>query len=564
VQDKGAGRGRGRIGIAFLAVIGPLVVLLALQYRWLVTLERTSAMAHQATLHNYLEAVTTEVQYHYRSLAERSLNLPPSVFIAGSIDKAAAFFANKSVGNNGRLFVVPLSGPGRGVPLMFDAGRGRMVPAPEAPESRAVAAAGAPWLQTVARRSRMMSTALTVDERNPRHRVVLNPITDDDAEVVGLAALVIDADHFRRSVLPAVINRSLPAFFPGDTRDNLVVTVTDGEGAVVLPISAEEGKGEAVSTAFPFVFYDWRLTLRGRHATPEQWARGNFLLNLTLSGLLAAVLLGGLTLALRTASRAVRLSQLKADFVSNVSHELRTPLASIRVFAEFLRLGRATTGDKVREYGEYIESESRRLTQLVNNILDFSRIETGRRTYRMEETDLRALVEGVLKTFEVRLRHGGFAWTLETGPGPLPPVRGDADALAQVVHNLLDNAMKYSTDTRVIALRLDRADDGVVLSVADRGIGIASGDQRRIFERFHRVAGSLVHDIRGSGLGLSIVDHVVRAHGGRVTVDSEPGRGSTFAIHLPQARPVAGAGVTMDAGAVTGDRPATGAGPAPA
>ncbi len=433
---------------------------------------------------------------------------------------------------------------------MYDAEHGAMVPAPDAPAARAVAAAGAPWLQTVARRSRMMSTALTVDERNPRHRVVLNPITDESAEVVGLAALVIDAEHFRRSVLPVVIERSLPAFFPGDTRENLIVTVTDGDGAVVLSTSADEGKGEVLTTAFPFVFYDWRLTLRGRHATPEQWARGNFLLNLTLSGLLAAVLLAGLGLAMRAASRAVRLSQLKSDFVSNVSHELRTPLASIRVFGEFLRLGRAGTAEKVREYGEYIETESRRLTRLVNNILDFSRIETGRRTYRMEETDLRALVEGVLKTFEVRLRHAGFTWYLESAGASPPTVRGDADALSQAVHNLLDNAMKFSAETRDIRVRLDRGGREITLSVADRGVGIARGDQRKIFERFHRVATGLVHDVRGSGLGLSIVDHVVRSHGGRVTVDSEPGHGSIFTIHLPLAAPPA---------ETEGPRPAAGA-----
>ena len=547
MREGSGARGRARIWIGFLAVLGPLVVLLALQYRWLVTLERTSAMAHRATLHNYLEAVTTEVQYHYRSLAERSLNLPSSLFTSGPIEKAAAFFANKPVGQAGRLFVVTLTGPGRGEPLMYDSDRGLMVSEPDAPETRAVSAAGAPWLQTAARHSRMLSTALTVDERNPRHRVVLNPITDENTRVVGLAALVIDAEHFRRRVLPVVIERSLPAFFPGDTRDNLIVTVTDGDGAVVLSTSSDEAKGETLTTAFPFVFYDWRLTLQGRHATPEQWARGNFLLNLTLSGLLAAVLLGGLALTLRTASRAVRLSQLKSDFVSNVSHELRTPLASIRVFGEFLRLGRVTTADKVREYGEYIETESRRLTQLVNNILDFSRIETGRRTYRMEDTDLRALAEGVLRTFEVRLRHAGFAWSLETPGDSLPPVRGDADALSQVVYNLMDNAMKYSAETRDIRIRLERQGDEAVLSVADRGIGIARGDQQKIFDRFHRLAGGLVHDVRGSGLGLSIVDHVVRAHGGRVTVDSDPGRGSTFVVHLPLAVPAEEPGVARPA-----------------
>ncbi|HEY7215083.1 MAG TPA: HAMP domain-containing sensor histidine kinase, partial [Thermoanaerobaculia bacterium] len=209
------------------------------------------------------------------------------------------------------------------------------------------------------------------------------------------------------------------------------------------------------------------------------------------------------------------------------------PLASIRVFAEFLRLGRVESPEKAREYGEYIETESRRLTQLVNNILDFASIESGRKTYRFERCDVREVVCQTLKTFEVRLRQHGFNIIVEGAEVPLPPARIDPGAIAQSLSNLLDNAVKYSNGNKDITVSLRREGESVVIAVTDRGIGIARDEQEKIFDRFHRVSTGLVHDVKGSGLGLAIVRHIVDAHGGKVTLESRPGEGSTFAIHLP-------------------------------
>jgi signal transduction histidine kinase len=244
-------------------------------------------------------------------------------------------------------------------------------------------------------------------------------------------------------------------------------------------------------------------------------------------------LIGGVASALRAADRAVKLSRMKSDFVSNVSHELRTPVASIRVFGELLRMGRAQDPEKVREYGEHIEGESRRLTRLIDNILDFSRIESGRKVYRFESGDLREVVDAVIRTFEMRAAAAGMTIACSLPNGPVPPVRMDPDAIAQAFQNLLDNAVKYANGSTAIRVTISEEGGWVAVAVCDSGIGIPRDEQRKIFERFHRVGTGLVHDVKGSGLGLSIVHHIVEAHGGTVGVESDPGSGSTFTIRLP-------------------------------
>jgi signal transduction histidine kinase len=203
------------------------------------------------------------------------------------------------------------------------------------------------------------------------------------------------------------------------------------------------------------------------------------------------------------------------------------------VFGELMRRGRVTESDKVREYGTYIETESRRLTQLINNILDFSKIESGRKVYEFEPADLEEVVAASLGSFGTRLRNSGIELAYKGPEEPLPEMKIDANAIDRALANLLDNAVKYSDGGDLIEVGLWSDDGEAHISVRDRGIGIPRDEQQRIFERFHRVSTGLVHDVRGSGLGLSLVQHIMKAHGGRVTVDSRPGQGSTFTLHLP-------------------------------
>src|SRR6202047_5564912 len=235
-------------------------------------------------------------------------------------------------------------------------------------------------------------------------------------------------------------------------------------------------------------------------------------------------------------------ARLKSDFVSNVSHELRTPLSLISLYAETLEMGRLTSPEKYQEYYCIIRKESERLTALINNILDFSRIEAGRKEYDFRETDLRELVHNTLDSYRYQIEQHGFIY--EERIDEVPPLRVDRESMARSLLNLVNNALKYSQDRKYIGVKLYRENGSVKLEVIDHGIGIPHQEQHKIFEKFYRVGDPLVHNTKGSGLGLSLVRHIVQAHGGDVAVDSAPGQGSKFTIVLPVRQPTDAAGTT--------------------
>jgi len=230
-------------------------------------------------------------------------------------------------------------------------------------------------------------------------------------------------------------------------------------------------------------------------------------------------------------SKEIALARIKSDFVSNVSHELRTPLALIRLYAETLEMGRLKNPEKYHEYYQIIRKESERLSSLINNILDFSRIEAGRKEYDFRETDMRELVCNTMESYRYQIEQQGF--TLEENVDPVPPMKVDREAMTRSLVNLVNNALKYSQDQKYIGVNLYRDNGSVKLEVVDHGIGIPKTEQPKIFEKFYRVGDPLVHNTKGSGLGLSLVQHIVQAHGGAVQVESTPGRGSKFTISIP-------------------------------
>jgi signal transduction histidine kinase len=521
-----APRGHAR-WLAFAAVIVPLAVLLLLQFRTLARLQETSAAAHQLALKGYARTVLRTAEAFYRLKADDALQVPVELLDAAQRDALAAYFAGRDSRGVKRFFVVPF---GAGVEAaLFFGPDGRPIDARrDAAETRAARFAAAPWQLAASEATAMGSPAPVVDEQDPDNRVILRPIVGADSRVRGVAGLILDTAYFRDRYVPELL-RAENGLIPAPLRDHVAVSVSRRPGNRVPTLAP----GADIDAPFRFAFTDWRLSVRNPSLTPAQWERWSFLTNLAVSLGLGAVLLGAVLLALRSAARATQLSQMKTEFVSSVSHELRTPLASIRVFGEFLRLGRVSGPEKVREYGEYIEAESRRLTQLVNNILDFSKIESGQKRYHLERADIAQIVAETLRTFEVRLKQDGFVVDLRASPTPLPPAWVDPPAIGQVLTNLLDNAIKYSGDGRHIGVTLGRQNGFVTLAVSDQGPGIPVAEQQRIFEKFYRVGNGLVHDAKGSGLGLAIVKHIVEAHRGRVVVDSRPGAGATFTVELP-------------------------------
>jgi signal transduction histidine kinase len=336
--------------------------------------------------------------------------------------------------------------------------------------------------------------------------------------------MLLDDEFFGTTLLPRILARA--------HRDGVAAQARDARADRRVGGAAAPATWTSVERDLPWVFADWTVVVSGPPGGAERWARASFAYNMTLAVLLAAALLGGILFALRAASRAVQLSEMKSDFVSNVSHELRTPLASIRALGELLKLGRASP-DKVREYGGHIETESRRLSRLIDNLLDFSRIESGRKTYRFAQTRLEDVVAAAVETFDVRAKEAGFRVEYRRPETPLPTLALDADAIGQAVHNLLDNAAKYSGESRRIEVTVGEEPGWAVCTVRDFGIGIPADEQRRVFERFHRVGSGLVHDVAGTGLGLSIVQHVLQAHRGEASIASEPGNGTTVRLRLP-------------------------------
>lgn len=271
---------------------------------------------------------------------------------------------------------------------------------------------------------------------------------------------------------------------------------------------------------------------------PAQLTQAARTARLTLGLLVAMLLLTigmGSWLIARSLNSELKLARQKTDFVSNVSHELKTPLTSIRMFSELLAEGRVPDPAKQRSYQQIISAEAARLTRLINNILDFSRMERGEKKYSFQPCDLVEIVRATAETFRPHFETNGFKFECQL-PERKISARGDADALSQVLVNLLSNAEKYSNGGKEVSLLLKLRESPLPhaeIRVLDRGTGVPRGSEEKIFEKFYRAHDSLGGGIQGSGLGLTIARQIARAHGGDVVFEPREGRGSCFILRLP-------------------------------
>jgi signal transduction histidine kinase len=248
--------------------------------------------------------------------------------------------------------------------------------------------------------------------------------------------------------------------------------------------------------------------------------------------LLAGILLFGLILINRTIAHELELSKMKSDFVSTISHEFKSPLSSIRQLAEMLQSGRVPSENRRQEYYDVLVEQSERLTLLIDNILDFAKIEEGRKKFNFQTLDLGLLLQKILSVIQDQVRHKDFVIQLEIEK-PLPAIKADRESITQAITNLIDNAVKYSGEARNIVVRAFVEEQYLIITVKDFGIGIKKGEIDKIFERFYRGGDELTRTVKGSGLGLTLVKQIVEAHHGKIEVESEVGSGSTFTVRIP-------------------------------
>jgi signal transduction histidine kinase len=313
---------------------------------------------------------------------------------------------------------------------------------------------------------------------------------------------------------------------------DLSVSVVDDDGHEFARMREAAFPESAVEHPMEGPFEGYRVRVASTPGSAVESARRLVFVEVVFIGVLTLVLLGAIAVGVRYIARQVEVLNTKTSFVSNVTHELKTPVSVIKLAVETLEMNRFRDDREREKYLRTITRESDRLAQLVDNILDYSRLEAGQKQLHKAPTDLRDVVNSAMDSFRLRLDDAGFkteVWLPET----LPPVMADARAITHCLLNLLDNAVKYSRDRREVRVSVGSRDGMVTLSVADRGIGIPLEDQERVFEKFARAETGLVHDVKGAGLGLSLVQMLVRAHHGRVELVSTPGEGSTFTILLP-------------------------------
>ena len=352
----------------------------------------------------------------------------------------------------------------------------------------------------------------------------------DDKVLLGMK---IDTSFLAANLLPEILDR-LPL------REEWQIQIRDESGNVVagkdIRIQEKPIPTLSLSRGFEENFPPWNVNIfqdNPSEAEKEYNLRKNIYI-LFVAAVVMAILLAGF-LAIRMTAKELELAKLKSEFVSTVSHDFRTPLTSIRYLAELLKRGRVKEETKKQRYYETITDEIDRLSRLVENILDFSKIEADVKEYRLEETDIAQLARDVASRFQKQIVGKKFILKTEI-PEQMPKVSADKEAISRALFNVLDNALKYRGQSQRANLRAWSDQKNVFLEVEDEGIGISKEEQKKVFEKFYRSDGAYGGKIRGSGIGLGVVAHIIKAHKGEVKLESEPGKGTKVTLKIPSKR----------------------------
>jgi len=350
----------------------------------------------------------------------------------------------------------------------------------------------------------------------------------EDGAVIAAVGYVLDSAVLRGALDPA--NEPALRYLK---QPNLRIQILDEANDYLVGEQDVPVDSKGIETVLPHPYPNWRIRMVAvgpELATSTLQTRGALLIGLVC---LSTLVLGlGIFVIIWTSSRELRTARMRSDFVSAVTHELKTPLTSIRMFSEMLLMRRYRDEDEMASYLTTISEESERLTRLIERVLNFARIERGRRTYSFEEVDVGELTRQVMNSMQGRLEQEGFRTTIDI-ESDLPHVKADPDAISDIFVNLIGNAIKYSTVERLIEVRVWHQGNNVRVSIRDHGIGISHKEQKRVFEEFYRSDDRRVQELDGTGLGLTMSRAIALAHGGDIELQSRTGKGSTFTLVLP-------------------------------
>jgi two-component system phosphate regulon sensor histidine kinase PhoR len=353
---------------------------------------------------------------------------------------------------------------------------------------------------------------------------VLIFIEETPKKITRLTGLILDPNEFVFRILSPKIQKI--------AEDEFVISVRNPNTNFAFNSTKDFDINNFQQERTLWIFPEYTVGISLVGQTIEDLVEQRVTTNIILISLLTLVLIFGVWIVFRTVKKEVQLAQIKSDFVSNVSHELRTPLSLISMFSETLEMGRVPSEEKKKEYYKIISQESTRLGRIVNTILNFSKMEAGKRTFHFKEIDLNEFVKLIYNNYSFHLKSKGFEFTF-IPKNDLSKISVDEEAVSEAIINLIDNAVKYSSDLKEIEIKTGKQNEFAFVEVNDKGIGITIEDQRKIFEKFFRASSGLVHNTKGTGLGLTLVKFIMDAHKGSIKLKSNVGKGSSFKLLFP-------------------------------